>query len=141
MSKGVFGGEVYAAPADPESGPRRLRPLGSVMSMVTDGVFLPDGDHLVLRDYGRAVVYTWPGLDAVEEIALPAQRQGEGIAVAPGGRSLLISTEGVRAPVRRGRRCRPRCSRRDDPAPTSIVPRGSRAAAGPGRSARHPTPG
>ncbi len=99
MSKGVFGGEVYAAPVDPESGPRRLRPLGPVMPMVTDGVFLPDGDHLVLRDYGRAVVYTWPGLDAVEEISLPAQRQGEGIAVAPGGRSLLISTEGVRAPV------------------------------------------
>lgn len=100
VTKGVFGGEVYAAPADPDPGrPQPLRPLGDVMAVVTDGAFLPDGRHLVLRDYTRAVVYTWPGLEAVEEVTLPAQRQGEGIAVGADGDTVLVSTEGQRAPV------------------------------------------
>jgi hypothetical protein len=99
VTKGVFGGEVYLAPRDPVPGQvARLRPQGRVMPVVTDGAFLPDGRHLVLRDYTRAVVYTWPGLEAVEEVALPEQPQGEGIAVTADG-TLLVSTEGQRSPV------------------------------------------
>jgi len=101
VTKGVLGGEVLAAPRrlDPDR-VNRLRPVGPAMGLVTDGAFLPDGRHVVLRDYSRAVVYTFPGLEQVGEVRLPRQEQGEGIAVDDDG-SLLVSSEGGRAPVLR----------------------------------------
>ena len=100
-TKEIFGGVLYAAPErlDPER-VNRLRPLGTVMGVATGGEFFPDGRHLVLRDYGRAVVYTWPGLEAVGEVDLPPQQQGEGIAVV-GRDDLLVGSEGPRSPVHR----------------------------------------
>lgn len=99
VTKSVLGGQVLAAPARlDQDGTNRLRPLGRVMPLVTDGAFLPDGRHVVLRDYSRARVYTFPALEEVGDVPLPAQEQGEGIAVADDGR-LLVSSEGVRAPV------------------------------------------
>jgi hypothetical protein len=99
VTKSVLGGRVYAAPerlrADRVN---QLRPLGGVMPLVTDGGFLPDGRHLVLRDYSRAVVLTFPRLEDVGGFALPEQQQGEGLAVTARDR-LLVSTEGRTAPV------------------------------------------
>ena len=98
-TKGILGGELLAAPPDLGSeDPVRLRSLGAVMPLVTDGAFFPDGRHLVLRDYGRAVVLAWPSLRTVGEVRLPPAEQGEGIAVTEDDR-LLVSSEGVRAPV------------------------------------------
>ena len=83
VTKGVLGGQVLVAPRRLDADRvNRLRPLGSAMALVTDGAFLPDGRHVVLRDYSRAVVYTFPGLEEVGEVPLPEQQQGEGIAVA-----------------------------------------------------------
>lgn len=98
-TKGVFGGELFEAPLrlDPD-GVNRLRPLGDVLPIATDGAFFPDGEHLVLRDYGRAVVYAFPSLERVGELELPEQEQGEGIAVDAQGR-VFVSSEGQRAPV------------------------------------------
>lgn len=94
VSKEVFGGTLYAAPRELRSGrTNRLAPLGPVIGIVTDGAFFPDGRHLVLRDYGQAVVYTFPSLERVGEVPLPDQPQGEGIAVAADG-SVYVSTEG-----------------------------------------------
>lgn len=100
-TKGVFGGNLYAAPdtLDPE-GTNPLRRLGRILPIATDGAFFPDGRHLVLRDYGRAVVYTFPGLEVVGEVDLPEQEQGEGIAVSAEG-EVFVSSEGRRAPVLR----------------------------------------
>jgi hypothetical protein len=64
-----------------------------VIGFVTDGAFFPDGRHLVLRDYGRAVVYSYPALERVGEVELPEQDQGEGIAVHGDG-TVYVSTEG-----------------------------------------------
>lgn len=98
-SKNVFGGALYAAPPRLDgSAPSRMTRLGPVLPIATDGAFFPDGRHLVLRDYGRAVVYTFPGLEAVGEVDLPEQQQGEGIAVDGEGR-VFVSSEGRRAPV------------------------------------------
>ena len=99
VSKVVFGGIIYAAPRrlDPEQ-PNRLTEVGRVGGIVTDGTFLPDGRHLVLRTYDRAVFYSFPDLEVVAEMPLPKQRQGEGIAVDADG-ELYISSEGVRAPL------------------------------------------
>ena len=94
VSKEVFGGTLYAAPRELRRGrTNRLTPLGPVIGIVTDGAFFPDGRHLVLRDYGQAVVYAFPSLERVGEVPLPDQPQGEGIAVAADG-SVYVSTEG-----------------------------------------------
>lgn len=99
VTKGVFGAVVHAAPAGLSSDAvNPLRQVGRAMPLVTDGAFLPDGEHVVLRDYGRAVVYDFPSFEAVAEVPLPEQQQGEGIA-AVGADHVLVSSEGQRSPV------------------------------------------
>lgn len=98
VSKSVFGGVVYAAPALRSSGPGRLRRFAQVPGLVTDGAFFPDGRHVLLRGYGSATVYTFPGFEPLGTLVLPAQRLGEGIAIGADGR-ILISSEGVHTPV------------------------------------------
>ena len=101
VTKGVFGGEVYAAPSALRAdAPNRLRLLGDAPGIVTDGAFLPDGRHLLLRNYGRAFVLSFPSLDLVGGFDLPTQKQGEGIAVAADG-TVYASSEGVRSPLLR----------------------------------------
>ncbi len=103
VTKGVFGGEVLLGPRrlDPD-GPNRMRRAGLAMGIATDGAFLSDGRHLVVRGYRSATVYTWPGLDEVGRFDLPEQEQGEGLAVEADG-ALLLSTEGARSEVLRVR--------------------------------------
>ncbi len=98
-SKHVFGGALYAVPRHLRAD--RVNPLtrvGRVLPMATDGAFFPGGKHLVVRGYGSATVYAWPSLQPVATFDLPAQRQGEGIAVTADG-SLYLSSEGPRSPV------------------------------------------
>jgi hypothetical protein len=98
-SKNVFGGELYAVPEDLDpAGPNRMKAIGRVLPVATDGSFFPDGRHLIIRNYTQAVVYAWPSLQPVGEFALPHQRQGEGIAVAEDGR-VYVSSEGPHQPV------------------------------------------
>ncbi len=93
-----FIGGFYAAPEElSESGTNRLKKLGDV-AYSTDGAFFPGGEHVVLRDYGSATVYTFPGLDVVGEFELPDQEQGEGIAVDEEG-EVYVSSEGEYAEV------------------------------------------
>lgn len=101
VTKEAFGGTVFEAPASlsPDE-PNRLRAIGDAPGVVTDGSFFPDGKHLLLRNYGAATVYTFPGLEEVGSFELPAQQQGEGISVAPDGR-VYASSEGVRSPLLR----------------------------------------
>lgn len=101
VSKGVFGGRLYAAPAelDPD-GPNRLVPVGETAGIVTDAAFFPDGRHLLVRTYTQAVVHAWPSMEIVGTFGLPRQEQGEGIAVSPAG-EVFASSEGQRAPVLR----------------------------------------
>jgi hypothetical protein len=100
-SKDVLGGALYAAPRTlaPDE-PNRLRELGPVLPIATDAAFFPDGRHLVVRDYARAAVYSFPGLVEVGSFPLPNQQQGEGVAVDSDG-SLLVTSEGQHAPVLR----------------------------------------
>ena len=97
MSKAVFGGTVYAAPRHlrPDR-QNRLRAFARVPGLVTDGTFFPDGRHVLLRTYGTASVYTFPGFELVGTVTLPSQPQGEGISVSSTGR-VLVSSEGVHA--------------------------------------------
>lgn len=95
VSKAVVGGTVYAAPAAPEQDTvNTLRAVGGVPGLVTDGAFFPDGRHVVLRTYATAAVYTFPELREVGRMDLPAQEQGEAVAVDGRGR-VFLSTEGA----------------------------------------------
>lgn len=96
-----FAGRVYAAPSrlDPDR-PNRLTEVGRALGLATDGTFLPDGRHLLVRNYGQAAVYAWPDLDRLATVDLPRQPQGEAIAVAESG-EILIGTEGAGSQVLR----------------------------------------
>lgn len=101
VSKGVLGGRVYAAPPRlDEDRVNTMERLGPVLGVATDGAFFPDGRHLMLRSYGRAVVYHWPSLEPEADLELPRQQQGEGLAITEDG-EVLLSSEGREAPVLR----------------------------------------
>jgi hypothetical protein len=100
-TKGVLGGTLYAAPERLDPGrPNELAPMGEVLPIATDGAFLPDGKHFVVRNYAMAAVYAFPSLEKVDEFRLPDQPQGEGLAVDSDG-SLLLSSEGLHSKVLR----------------------------------------
>ncbi|MDQ1104963.1 hypothetical protein QE364_002906 [Nocardioides zeae] len=103
VSKGVLGGSFYAAPEQLVAGQVNvLEPLAPALGVATDAAFFPDGRHLVVRNYGAAAVYTYPGLTEVGSFDLPEQPQGEGIAVDPDDPgAVLLTTEGPRTPVLR----------------------------------------
>jgi hypothetical protein len=127
VTKPLSGGAlVYAAPdrLDPD-GPNVLEQVataqvdgtgtpggpgigGLAQVLVTAGDIAPDGTHVALRTYTD--LYEWPveGDDVAAAFSgdptvtpLPATRQGEGLAYAADGRSVLVSTEGEAAPVHR----------------------------------------
>lgn len=99
VSKLVVGAAFYAVPDRVAPGQvGELERLGAAPSLVTDGAFWPDGRHLVVRNYGRATVLTWPGLERVASFALPPEPQGEALAVTPNGR-VLVTSEGRGQPV------------------------------------------
>jgi hypothetical protein len=100
-TKEVLGGTLYAAPKnlDPH-GVNELEPLGDVLPIATDGAFLADGKHFVVRNYAVAAVYAFPSLEKGDQFQLPDQPQGEGLAVDADG-SLLLSSEGLHSKVLR----------------------------------------
>jgi hypothetical protein len=100
-TKNVFGGALYAAPRTLAADyPNELEELGPVLPIATDAAFFADGKHLIVRDYSRAAVYSFPGLVEIGSFGLPDQEQGEGLVVDDDG-SLLITSEGQHAPVLR----------------------------------------
>lgn len=100
VSKGLFSGEVFEAPLRlREDGPNRLRRVGQVGGLVTDGGWLPDGRHVVLRDYADAEIYDSEGWRSLGRIRMPEQPQAEGLAVEPGGDRVLVSSEGPGEPL------------------------------------------
>ncbi|HET6651889.1 MAG TPA: hypothetical protein VFH10_04540 [Nocardioides sp.] len=99
VSKTVFGGTVYAVPAGARpGGTLTMRRFAQVPGLITDGAFLPDGRHVVLRSYATATVFTFPAFEVRGTFDLPEQRQGEAVSVSPRGR-VLLSSEGVGAEV------------------------------------------
>ncbi len=98
ITKGIFGGTVYAAPVPLRADrPNRLVEVGEAPGIVTDATFLPGGGGVVMRTYTDAYVADFPSWQPVTSWALPAQDQGEGITVGPDG--LLLSSEGARSKV------------------------------------------
>lgn len=100
VSKSLFTGEVFEAPRRLRADrPNRLRRVGRVGGLVTDGSWFPDGRHVVLRDYADAEVYDSEGWRSLGRIRMPRQPQSEGLAVEPSGRRVLVSSEGAGEPL------------------------------------------
>lgn len=100
VTKHVLGGRAFVVPALEAGRTVRMRQVGEgLLQLATDGAFFPDGRHVILRNYGAAAVYTFPGWAEVGRFSLPAQEQGEGLAVAPDGASVYLSSEGAGQPV------------------------------------------
>ena len=98
-TKSSDGGGLYRAPARLRTDQVNvLHRVARVPRVVTDGSFAPDGRSFVLRDYQGAFVYTAPGR-RVGSFELPIQYQGESIAVAADGRSVLAGSEGADSAV------------------------------------------
>lgn len=85
-------GGVFAVPLS--SGVAVARRVGDVGPLTSDGAINSSGTGFVLRDYLDVHVYRGlpPGRH-LATYALPAQVQGEAIAWAPDGRSLLVASE------------------------------------------------
>ncbi len=108
VSKRLFSGVVYQVPpaavAAAVAGRSTTEPatatvVGTVaQSLVTDGAALPDG-RVVLRGYDGAVVYAPPvsgrPLQALADVTLPPQPQGETLAVVEDGAAALVGSEGT----------------------------------------------
>jgi hypothetical protein len=93
-------GGIYVAPREPSrQGVNKLRRVGDAPAFVTDGVFLPGGDRIALRTYVSVVMLDGKTYRQVAQAATPFQKQGESVAVSLDGKSLLVGSEGKRAPV------------------------------------------
>ena len=99
VTKAITGGIVYAAPAHLSARhANRLQRVGTVPGLVTDGAFMPDGRHVLLRTYWSATLVTFPGFRPLGTVTLPRQRQGEGLAVSRQGH-VYLSSEGRSTPL------------------------------------------
>lgn len=132
VSKHVLGGRAFVVPELAEDRTVRMRQVGDgLLQLATDGAFFPDGRHVILRNYSVAVVYTFPGWAEVGRFSLPSQEQGEGLAMAPDGDSVYLSSEGVEKPILRVE-LPPSIARRTAPVQTpSASPTDSAAGSGP----------
>ncbi|MFC0864174.1 hypothetical protein ACFHYQ_17910 [Sphaerimonospora cavernae] len=99
VTKSPKGGNVYRAPEElSETGTNTLTLVRNLPYVVSDGLITPNG-AMILRSYNKARVWDSPGGDLTWVMDLPKQKQGEGIAITPDGKTLLISSEGVSSPV------------------------------------------
>lgn len=98
VTKALTGAAVYRATHLSERKVAVMSRVADVGGLLTDGALLPDGRHVLLRNYGEVSVHTFPGFEPIGTMALPVQQQGEALSVGPGGR-IRISSEGLHAPV------------------------------------------
>lgn len=98
VTKGLLGGTVFLAPATlSTSSVNVLHATGDAPPLVTDAVELPDGGY-ALRDYGSVSLFAENG-SLRESDGLPAQPQGESMALSADRRSLLLGSEGRNSQV------------------------------------------
>jgi hypothetical protein len=99
VTKGRPGG-IYALPKAPSrQGVNRLTKVGTAPDIATDAVFLPDRSGLAVRTYTSLVVLDPATWRQTSYQVLPLQPQGETLALAPDGKSLLVGSEGSRSRI------------------------------------------
>ena len=99
VTKGQQGG-IYAAPTTPSrTATNVLRRVGDAPGLVTDGVFLPDGQGIALLTYGTVEVLDPTSYASKASAPIPEQKQAESLAVSLDGSGLLVGSEGRRSKV------------------------------------------
>ena len=103
-SKLLGGAKVYRSPPHVFARTHaRLVPTASAPAIATDATFVDGHRYALIRSYFSAVAYRFPSWRKVDSFDLPLQRQGESVAALPGGRAVLIGTEGTQSRVLRFR--------------------------------------
>jgi hypothetical protein len=96
ITKGLTGGVVFEAPERlREDRVNRLREVARVGELATDAAVSRDGRLALVRGLAGMGVYALPSWERLTTVALPAQRQGEGLSLGPGDR-VRLSSEGPR---------------------------------------------
>jgi hypothetical protein len=128
VSKGLFGGSVFALPVDLVAGraAEAAEVDADVPAMVTDGTFANDGSYVLLRSYTTVYVFDPASWTQVDTMAIPAQQQGESIAMEASGHSMLVGSEGADSALIRLAFTAPE---RPIPTATPTTPRPARSAA------------
>jgi hypothetical protein len=98
VTKSLLGGAAWALPPLQPDRTVTARRIADVGGLITDGAVSPDGSRTAVRDYVAAWVYPGPPSKQTfaarpVRVALPSQPQGEALAWAPDGRSLLVASE------------------------------------------------
>lgn len=99
VTKAFFGGDIYTLPK--ELSPDDVNVATRISSgplMATDAAFFPDGNILAVRTYSSIHTYTWPDLKRLASRRLPAQQQGETLAISENG-EVYVGSEGKRQPL------------------------------------------
>lgn len=100
VTKQTTGAALYSVPPLRSGVVNKLVKVAQVKGLITDGAFTPDGQHVLLRSYGRVYVYGFPSMQLLGSAQLPSQPQGEGLAIATDN-TIYLSTEGANTPVLR----------------------------------------
>jgi MFS family permease len=109
VTKEAFGAGVYLTSEPAELGStQELGRAGPAPQFLTDGAISPDGSQVALRSYTSlylfdAQSFLQSGTDADPGVVypLPLQRQGETLAYARNGQSVVVGSEGVEEPIYR----------------------------------------
>ncbi len=95
VSKSLAGGQLYELPSLSGRAVNTATATGVQMpAIITDGAFTPDGAKVLLRSYGASYQYDVDNWTGGPVISLPAQPQGETLAVEPSGQTFLVGSEG-----------------------------------------------
>lgn len=96
VTKMVSGGELFPIPKSLTAGRTNhlTQQAEKLPVLTTDGAFTPDGRHAVLRTLGEIQVFDAKDWSRVRSDGVPAQEQGETLAMEPDGDSVLIGSEG-----------------------------------------------
>jgi len=102
-SKGLLSGTLYRLPATlSQTGANTPEALDDRLpGLVTDGAFTHDGQRMLFRTYTAVHERVLGDGDSGRVIDVPAQKQGESLAVEDGDASFLIGTEGRPSPILR----------------------------------------
>jgi hypothetical protein len=103
-SKLLGGAKVYRSPPDVFSHRHAvLQPVAAAPALATDATFVGGHRYAMIRSYFNAVTYRFPAWQRVDSFDLPLQPQGESVAALPGGRTVLLGSEGDDSKVLRFR--------------------------------------
>lgn len=102
VSKGLLGGQLYRLPAPlSTTAVNEAEPVADaeIPAMVTDGDYLPDGAHVVLRSYLGVQVLDARTWKTTWSATIAETRQSESLAAEPDGTSVLVGSEGLPSPI------------------------------------------